>query len=270
MRWVVSMASLGVSSPPAADATALPDSKPISTVVFIIAMQAEAQPLVTSLKLEQDDGSLFPKGVPWIRYHGSHEGLNINVVVPGKCLIFGIDNVGTVTGALVTYASIQALQPDLIINIGTAGGFKTKGARVGDAFIVTEAANHDRRIPIPIYDKYGIGSNSATPSPNLIKTLQLKEGKLSTGNSLDMTPRDEEMIKANDASLKDMEGAAVLYVASLFSVPAVLLKVVSDIVDGDRPTTEEFLENLSISSFELTRVSTELLNFIKGKRLSDL
>ena len=35
------------------------------------------------------------------------------------------------------------------------------------------------------------------------KVLQV--GKLSTGNSLDMPPVDEELIKANDASLKDME-----------------------------------------------------------------
>lgn len=33
----------------------------------------------------------------------------------------------------------------------------------------------------------------------------LQEGKLSTGNSLDMTLQDEEYIKANDATVKDME-----------------------------------------------------------------
>ena len=33
----------------------------------------------------------------------------------------------------------------------------------------------------------------------------LQEGKLSTGNSLDMTLQDEEFIKANDATVKDME-----------------------------------------------------------------
>jgi len=36
----------------------------------------------------------------------------------------GVDSVGTISSALVTYASIQALHPDLIINAGTAGGFK--------------------------------------------------------------------------------------------------------------------------------------------------
>jgi hypothetical protein len=39
-------------------------------------------------------------------------------------LLSGVDNVGTVSAALVTYASIQTLKPHLIINAGTAGGFK--------------------------------------------------------------------------------------------------------------------------------------------------
>lgn len=33
----------------------------------------------------------------------------------------------------------------------------------------------------------------------------LQEGKLSTGNSLDMSSQDESYIKANDATVKDME-----------------------------------------------------------------
>lgn len=36
----------------------------------------------------------------------------------------GVDSVGTIPASLVTYVSIQALQPDLVINAGTAGGFK--------------------------------------------------------------------------------------------------------------------------------------------------
>ena len=31
----------------------------------------------------------FPPGFPWVRYHGVYNGLNISLVVPGKCAIFG-------------------------------------------------------------------------------------------------------------------------------------------------------------------------------------
>lgn len=35
-----------------------------------------------------------------------------------------MDSVGTVPASLLTYAAALALQPDLIINAGTAGGFQ--------------------------------------------------------------------------------------------------------------------------------------------------
>ncbi|XP_024545373.1 5'-methylthioadenosine/S-adenosylhomocysteine nucleosidase 2 isoform X2 [Selaginella moellendorffii] len=181
-------------------------AKPIQRVLLVIAMHAEAMPIVDVLKLTQADSAIFPKGVPWIRYTGSLEGLfDIDVVVPGKCPIFGVDNVGTVPLALATFAAIQALQPDLVINAGTAGGFKAKGACVGDVFLATQVAYHDRRIPIPIFDTYGIATTKCTPVPNMIAALGFKEGNLSTGNSLDMTQQDEQLIKSNDASIKDME-----------------------------------------------------------------
>ena len=41
-----------------------------------------------------------------------------------NCILAGVDSVGTVSAALVTSFSIQTLKPDLIINAGTAGGFK--------------------------------------------------------------------------------------------------------------------------------------------------
>lgn len=39
-------------------------------------------------------------------------------------VLVGVDCVGTVSASILTFASIQALTPDLIINAGTAGGFK--------------------------------------------------------------------------------------------------------------------------------------------------
>jgi 5'-methylthioadenosine nucleosidase len=90
-----------------------------------LAMQAEAMPLVQTLNLsEQDEPSIFPKALPWKKYSGTHEGLTVHVVVPGKDLKLGVDSVGTVPVSMLTYASIVSLHPDLIINAGTAGGFR--------------------------------------------------------------------------------------------------------------------------------------------------
>lgn len=67
------------------------------------------------------------------------------------------------------FYAINEFKPDLVINAGTAGGFKRAGAEIGDAFISTLCAHHDRRIPIPGFTEYGKGDHSAVACPNLIK-----------------------------------------------------------------------------------------------------
>ncbi|KAI8533105.1 hypothetical protein RHMOL_Rhmol11G0270100 [Rhododendron molle] len=147
---------------------------PISTILIVVAMQTEALPIVNQLQLKEDLNSMFPKGIPWVRYHGTYKELDISIVWPGKDTVLGVDSVGTIPASLVTYVSIQALKPDLVINAGTAGGFKAKGATVGDTFLVSHVAFRDRRIPIPVFDLYGIGLRQAFSTPNLLRTLNLK------------------------------------------------------------------------------------------------
>ncbi|CAH8305583.1 unnamed protein product [Eruca vesicaria subsp. sativa] len=247
-------------------------SRPISTVVFVIAMQAEAQPLVNKFGLSEtiSDSLVGGKGLPWVLYQGFHKDLHIYVVCPGKDPASGVDSVGTVPSSLVTFASIQALKPDLLINAGTCGAFKVKGANIGDVFLASDVVFHDRRIPIPMFDLYGVGLRPAFSTPNLLKELSLKIGRLSTGDSLDMSTQDETLIIANDATIKDMEGAAVAYVADLLKVPVIFLKAVTDLIDGDKPTAEEFLQNLALVTSALEENATNVINFINGKSLSDL
>ncbi|KAL0365598.1 UNVERIFIED_CONTAM: COBRA-like protein 1 [Sesamum angustifolium] len=237
----------GDKTPSKVNQESTPNSS-ISSVLFVIAMQTEALPLVDKFQLAEQSDSLFPEGVPWMR----------------------VDSVGTVSASLLTYASVQALQPDLIINAGTAGGFKEKGASIGDVYLVSDVAFHDRRIPVPVLDLYGVGSRQAFPTPNLVKELKLKVGKLSTGDSLDMTPQDAALILANNATVKDMEGAAVAYAADLLKVPVIFIKAVTDIVDGNKPTSEEFLQNLAAVVAALDKAATKVVDFINGKTFSEL
>ncbi|KAJ0229975.1 Nucleoside phosphorylase domain-containing protein [Hirschfeldia incana] len=123
-----------------------------------------------------------------------------------------------------------------------------------------------------MFDLYGVGLRQAFSTPNLLKDLNLKIGRLSTGDSLDISTQDESLIIANDATLKDMEGAAVAYVAhaELLKVPVIFLKAVTDLIDGDKPTAEEFLQNLALVTSSLEEIATKVINFINGKTLSDL
>ncbi len=264
----------------------------------------------------------------------------------------------TPIAALAAFYTIHETQPDLIINAGTAGGFKRIGAEIGDAFISTICAHHDRRIVIPDFVPYGKGTHPSVPTKNLVQVnmfgplynskyfiiahsialclfrtdthqqlmfvclqmLNFKSGVVTAGNSLDHTEmvihcllyipsrllffhahdttvcvvaqskyitqcytfikslnsyiplliQDDILMLENDASVKDMEAAAIAYVAELANVPFFALKVVTDIVDGDRPTTEEFLENLGTAAKSLQEKIPKVIDFVAGRKISEL
>lgn len=74
-----------------------------------------------------------------------------------------------------------------------------------------------------------------------------------------------------NAVAKDMEGAAVAWAAELAgNVPIVGIKVVTDVVDGNKPTQEEFLENLQTASKSLQVHVLKVLDFVINRQLTDL
>lgn len=70
-----------------------------------------------------------------------------------------------------------------------------------------------------------------------------------------------------DASVKDMEAAAIAWAADLSNTPFIALKVVTDIVDGDRPAEEEFFENLATAAASLQVMVPKVIEFVVGKSL---
>lgn len=74
----------------------------------------------------------------------------------------------------------------------------------------------------------------------------------------------------NDCNIVWFQGAAVAYVADLLKVPAVFIKAVTDIIDGEKPTTEEFLENLAAVAAALEQAVTQVIDYINGKCITEL
>ncbi len=56
-----------------------------------------------------------------------------------------------------------------------------QGAAIGDVFVSTAVLHHDRRIPIPGFDKYGVGRLDTHSCPKLSAALGLKTGIVSSG-----------------------------------------------------------------------------------------
>ena len=67
-----------------------------------------------------------------------------------------------------------------------------------------------------------------------------------------------------------MEAAAVAWAANLSNTPFFAVKVVTDIVDGDRPSHEEFLENLHAAAHSLQTHLPRILSYVHGKQLLSL
>jgi 5'-methylthioadenosine nucleosidase len=95
------------------------------------------------------------------------------------------------------------------------------------------------------FDTWGIGRFSHTATPSLLAATGYKSGLVTSGNSLDYTAEDMRVMTEHGAAVKEMEAGAIAWVCDLFQkTPFFGVKTITDIVDGDRPTQDEFLENL--------------------------
>ena len=249
-------------------------------------MEAEALPIISGLGLRRDSPPSLPPPAPATTFSGrvvassssssdktASSSVEVNVVCSGKCKVHGVDNIGTVPAALMTYLALTELRNppvDLVISAGTAGGFKQRGAAIGDVFCATAFANHDRRIPLPKFDDYGTWRSDAHPAPKMAEALGLKSGPVSTGNSLDWHDLDMKLMSSSEAVVKDMEASGVAWACSLHGVPLLALKSVTDIVDGGKPAEEEFLANLETASEALHVALRGALEFVVGKSVDEL
>ena len=96
----------------------------------------------------------------------------------------------------------------------------------------------------------------------MASAIGMKLGKVTTGSSLDMQPCDLEIIKVNGGQLKDMEGAAIAFVCSLFQKPILFVKSVTDLCDNGAETIEEFRRNLSKASEALRKANIKVIDYL--------
>jgi len=249
----------------------------IKHVLVPIVMEAEATPFVEHLDLKAVD-DFFPSHTPFLAFSGSLSDTKVTVITMGKDSVYGtgVDNVGTVPASLATFLAVEKMKGgdapvDLVLNGGTCGGFARKGGEIGDVFLTTGVANHDRRIGIPGFDKYGIGSLDTEIDPSaMAKALGYKTGVCTTGNSLDKTDTDDEYMKTNDASVKDMEAGAIAWVCKMNNLPYMGVKVITDIVDGSVESAEEFMENLASAAKSLQSALPKVLTYVcENKEVGD-
>ena len=226
-----------------------------------MAMQAEAEPLLQQLHLQQK--ALLPEALPMKTYLGHYASSQICLMISGQSKLYQVDNIGTEPAAVGLQAGLQVFDADVVLNAGTAGGFIAKGAAIGDVYLGKSPVRfHDHRIQIPGFDAYGVGSYACLSSADMATELGLKLGHISTGNALDHSPTDDAMMAANSADCKEMEAAALAWICHLYAKPFLPVKAITDLVDGTEATADEFLHNLHTASEALQKAVRQVIAYL--------
>jgi len=231
------------------------------SIVIQMAMRAEAAPVIERLGLDPCQGL----GLGFDAYEGEVETEHVALALAGVDERFGVDRIGTQPATLLAHLAIERWQPRLVLNAGTAGAFATHGASVGDVYLSRPpVVFHDRRIAIPGFDAYGVGSYACADPTTLARELGLETGVVTTGNALDLLETDLEMMRASGARVKEMEAAAIAWVCGLHDVDLIALKAITDLVDTEHPTEEAFLANLALASARLAEAVERVVRHLAG------
>ena len=237
-------------------------------IALLMAMGAEAAPVIAALGA-QPMPAVSPLPFAW--YTTTRAGCEVIVAVNGRDPRHDVDKIGTQPAALNSYLVVERHRPDLLVSAGTAGGWARAGGVIGDVYLSRRHfVYHDRRIAIPGYEAYGVGSYPAVRAGAMARELGFKQGVVTTGNSLDETADDRRMIDASGACVKDMEAAAVAWVGEMLDVPVLAVKAITDLVDSHADTVEQFEANLAMASRRLCDAVIAVIDWCAPRSVDDL
>ncbi|MCL2174816.1 MAG: 5'-methylthioadenosine/S-adenosylhomocysteine nucleosidase [Treponema sp.] len=192
--------------------------------------------------------------------------------IEGKDVTLLRSGIGKVNAAVGCALLIQQFKPDFVINTGSAGGLKAD-QKFGDAIISTGLVYHDvdvtafnykpGQLPgqpqiFPVNEKYILLAEKAVDELKQEKILPANfnhcRGLIGSGDVFMHEPdRIANVCKIfPDMAAVEMEGAAIAHSCSLFSVPALVIRALSDIAGAQSPMSfNEFLPIASKNSAQI-------------------
>jgi nucleoside phosphorylase len=228
---------------------------PIKKVLLVVAMEAEATPIIAALNLHKI-AHVF-SGLPMQGYVGKYKKVDVMLVMNGIDPVNHVQNVGTQASTLSTFLGVQYFHPDLIISIGVAGGVEQNGAKEKEIYVSRKIYFYDRRLAFKGYHEYALGDYPSAQLSQLDKT-GLKPGIVCSGDSFDDNQTDYDRFIKYDCSAIDMEAAGVAWVAMLTKTPMLAMKGISNFVRGDN-IHDRYQENLPVVTQALSDKLKELL-----------
>lgn len=205
-------------------------------VVFVIAMQSEADPLICNMT-EVKNFDVYGKKI----VRGKLCGQEIGAVICG---------VGKVNAAAGAQYAIDCLNADIIINIGVAGGLND-GLKIGRIYAVSEAVQYDFDLMQLNGTKIGTLDEFEDNYLPLCTRAVYPFKKLATGDRFNDSAEDFRLLtEVLGADIRDMEGGAIAQVCKHAGIPFYSFKAISDLA-GSGSTTKQFQKNLKACTAKL-------------------
>lgn len=202
------------------------------TVGILAAMRAELEPFLT-LGLGGETGEVLLGRPVYTRkavYHGDQLQAEVDLVLM-------VSGVGKVRAASAVQALIDRHQPDLILNIGTAGGLRPE-VRVGDIVITSKQYQHDCQL----WERYCCESHSGLCEllhRELSNSHRVHLGNGCAGDTFKSSKTEKQRLAERfDAYCVDMESAALADTCAANQVPFCVIRSISDTLDGDEAEFE--------------------------------
>lgn len=206
-------------------------------IAIIAAMKSELEMLVSKLETPT-----ISKVAGFSFHQGSLEGHQLILLRSG---------IGKVNAAVATSLLIDRYKPEALVNTGVAGGFG-KELKTGDIVISTEVCHHDvnattfgyaigqvPQMPHSYFaDPYLLSRAQTVASPN--SNNAVKSGLIVSGDVFVQEVQVAERIKHNfpNALAIEMEGAAIAQTCYIFNTPFLIIRSISDLIDGEANNTD--------------------------------
>lgn len=244
--------------------------KIIEHVCLIVAMREEAAPIIQQLSLEEKPYA-WSNALPLRVYEGKLSNTRISCVVNGLDPEHNVDLIGPVPATLSANLACANLCPDVVISCGTAGLLSDDAGAIGDIYLSdSPCIFHDRRVPLAGFDSSATGHFETLNVKGLAQALNAKTGKLSSGSSFARDERELETMAAHQAVIKEMEGAAIAWVASLYKVPFFAIKAITNALYKEDSSEDQFEKNLGKAVESLSGAVVDALSYMDGKTLNQL
>jgi len=236
----------------------------MGTIGIIGAMEVEVKELKEQMQITRQ---LTKAGMEFCE--GILEGQDVVVVRSG---------VGKVNAAVCSQTMILKYSPDIMINVGVAGGLSEE-FKIGDIAVADSVVEHDMDTS-PIGDPVGLisGINLVNipcdkkladlmeQAVSKVGTITSKRGVIASGDQFISKQEQRDRIKDNFGAIAaEMEGASIGHVCYMNGVPFGVLRAISDGANDD--SHMDYPEFAKMAAANSIKIILELLNSINGGKL---